>query len=120
MKRFLNYIGFWNGKIWARSCISWFIFLWSYVLFALFTPYELQSWSNIPNLNYDPSLGQVFIEECWTEGHPAYGDIVCGEVDKNPQYIQNPEGLKHEMYLGAFMFIFLFAVHRLNEEENFW
>ena len=67
-----------------------------------------------------PSLGQVFVEECWTEGHPAYGDIVCGEHDANPQYIQDPEGLKHEMYLCAFVFIFLFVIHRLNEEENFW
>lgn len=120
MKRFLNYIGFWNGKIWARSCFSWFIFLWAYVIFALFTPYELMTYNTIPNPNYDPILGSVFIEKCWTEGHPAFGDTVCGEVEKNPKRIQDPEGLKHEMYLGAFMFIFLFAIHRLNEEENFW
>jgi len=109
-----------NGEVWAATLITSIIWLWAYVIFGLFTPYKLDSWNYVPNPSYDVSLGEVFVEECWREGHPAFGEYVCDYVDENPKYIVDPKGRQNEIYLMLFNFIFFFSLYSYvyNNKDN--
>lgn len=109
-----------NGKVWALTLITIFISFWSYIIFSLVTPYELDSYRTINNPNYDSSLGSVYIEDCWKEGHPEFGDYVCDQFDVNSQYIVDPQGRQNELWLFLYHFILIFGIYTyvVNNKES--
>ena len=116
-----------GAEVWGFAAAGIFIYFWvSFIIDILnsflsydFNPLNPVGYPSILNSNYDSSLGEIEIEQCWTEGHPAFGDVVCDSVDMNPMYISDPVATNNRITFFIFIFFFIFIIARIFHHQKY-
>jgi hypothetical protein len=96
----------------ANAFIGFFIILWINLIIS-FTPWDIfPQVKMIKNPTYDPSLGEVWIESCGSNGVP-YGDMECSYYDANSQYINDPHSQRAVVYFWIASVVIIYVISKI-------